>query len=768
MPKRKLKFDKNLVSYKKKKVAGKSKNPFDKRFQTVKKKVLGKRIKGTQRKDGESRAKDLKKRKKLFADAQKSKRANTFQDRRYDSNFDRALKEKVTKEKAALVRFQRQRVKMSKKNFSLEDGEEVELTHEGKSLGEGKIDFKLPDNDSDDEDNHFDLEELEKFEPEGFDEIRKRAGLPPAGAPRTQKQAMQEIVLKSRFMKELRKKEKELILEQVGETDTSFMKIREALFDYGGFTNKRDRRREERKDDYDRLVERLQKETLFEGVERSKTDEERAKEEREALEKKEQERQGRQNNIEVGDLDITNWDEIEEKAQAEMKEIAPLPKVKIGEVRDALSMEDIPFVLEVPEDLEEFRSMMAEKTVSEQLEIIQRIRKSNHVRLKAENKPQMQKFYGMLFENFKYLCREDDVSWSDIDVMSRAIFAISHDLPEIAGGIARGNLVKIQASLEDKNKMPAGYLLMYFKLVSNIFPMSDFSHPVSSSLMLVLAFCLSRCRVKSQHEVACGLFICTLLLHSVRETKRYIPEVVDFLQNLLRVGTLPNHEFIGMGFELMKQSTATFWQFEVGSNVWKSLSKKDEDLQIKIDPLLLFHSEIPDQEVALLHSCLELIKEMTNLWKNYPTFEETSNEFLQLLEGLKSRLPSSCELVFKDVCKSLEVNFAKKRQPLFVRMKPKTIPSFEPKYDPEFFPQDFEEKTPEHYRKLIAAEKKKEKDAKKQTMRDLKRSAEFTSRQERELQKDDERRRKAQQKALWAFQEQLQADSNLLDRTKKK
>eukprot|EP00493_Phyllostaurus_siculus_P005495 UN05538 len=69
---------------------------------------------------------------------------------------------------------------------------------------------------------------------------------------------------------------------------------------------------------------------------------------------------------------------------------------------------------------------------------------------------------------------------------------------------------------------------MYFKLVSNIFPMSDFSHPVSSSLMLVVAFCLSRCRVKSQHEVACGLFICTLLLHSVRETKRYIPEVVDF------------------------------------------------------------------------------------------------------------------------------------------------------------------------------------------------------------------------------------------------
>ena len=160
------------------------------------------------------------------------------------------------------------------------------------------------------------------------------------------------------------------------------------------------------------------------------------------------------------------------------------------------------------------------------------------------------------------------------------------------------------------------------------------------------------------------------------------------------------------------------------------LFEKDEDLPVKIDPLLLFHSEIPDQQVALLHSCLELIKEITNLWKNYPTFEETSNEFLQLLEGIKSKLPSSvtflfywklaisfyldeCEPIFTEVCKALELNFAEKRQPLFVRLKPKTIPSFEPKYDPEFFPQDFEEKTPEHYRKLIAAEKKKEKDAKK-------------------------------------------------------
>lgn len=733
----------------------------------MKKKVLGKKIKGTQRRDGESRAKDLKQRKTLFARAQKSKRANTFQDRRYDSNFDRALKEKVSKEKTALVRFQRQRLKMSKRNFSLEDGEAVELTHEGKTLGDGVIDYKLPDNESDDEDKHFDLEELENFEPFGFDEIRKRAGLPPRGAPRSQKQHMQEIVLKSRYMKDVRRKEKEVILEQVGAMDISFLKIKDALLDYGGFTNKRDKKREERKDDYDRLVERLKKDTLFEGAERTKTDEERAKEERDALEKMEQGRQQRQDNVEVGDLDITNWDEIEEQTQAQTRETASLPKVKVGEVRDALPMEDISFLLEVPEDLEEFRSLMAEKTVKEQLEIIQRIRKSNHVRLKAENKPLMQKFYGMLFENFKYLCREDDVNWSDIDVMSRAIFAISHDLPEIAAGITRGNLVKVHASLEDKNIMPSGYLLMYFKLVSNIFPMSDFSHPVSSSLMLLLAFCLSRCRVRSTHEVACSLFICTVMLNSVRETKRYIPEVVDFLQNLLRVGAIPNSDFIGTGFKLMKQNTATFWQFEAGSNVWKAMSKSDQHKPMKIDPLLLFHEDIPDQEVATFHSCLELIKEVTQLWKYYPTFEETSNEFLDLLQALKNRIPSSSQPLYDAVCKGLEPNFAKNRQPLFVRLKPKCIPMFDPKYDAEFFPQDFEEKTPDHYRKLIAAEKKKEKDAKKKTMRDLKRNTEFESRQQRDLRADDEKRRKMQQKALWAFQEKLQADSNIMKRAAK-
>jgi len=472
--------------------------------------------------------------------------------------------------------------------------------------------------------------------------------------------------------------------------------------------------------------------------------------------------------VEVGDLDITNWDEIEEKAQADMKEeTVSLPKVKVGEAREsAVPMSHIPFVLEVPEDLEEFRALMVEKTVEQQLEIIQRIRKTNHIRLKAENKPQMQKFYGMLFENFKLLCMEPDVNWSDLNVMSRAIFAVSHDLPEIAAGTTRGNLVKIHSTLEEKNTMPSGYLLMYFKLVSNIFPMSDFSHPVSSSLMLVLAFCLSRCRVRNAHEVACGLYICTLLMHCVRESKRYVPEVVEFLQNLLQVGALPNNKFIGMSFELMKQSTATFWQFQVGSNVWKSFTKNEEMSLSKIDPLFLFHEDLPDQEAALFNTSLTLIEEMIDLWKCYPTFEETSNEFLKLLQAMKDQISSNNSL-YDEVCKDLGQNFAKDRQPLFVHLKPSTIPSFAPRYDPEFFPQDNEEKSADFYRKQIALEKKKEKDAKKSTMRDLKKNAVFESRQERELRADDEKRRKAQQKALWAFQEQLQADSNVLSRARK-
>ena len=54
----------------------------------------------------------------------------------------------------------------------------------------------------------------------------------------------------------------------------------------------------------------------------------------------------------------------------------------------------------------------------------------------------------MLLEHFKSLCFVEPLSMPEFDVASRAIFALSHDLPEVAAGIARGNLIVIQKRLE--------------------------------------------------------------------------------------------------------------------------------------------------------------------------------------------------------------------------------------------------------------------------------------------------------------------------------
>jgi len=293
------------------------------------------------------------------------------------------------------------------------------------------------------------------------------------------------------------------------------------------------RREDYKEDDYDRLLKGFKKETLHQGSKRVKTVEE----------KSEKERQERQISSGSGDLDITNCDEFEEK-QSELKKSNKdlefsenLIEGEIAKPKKSTSqkpMEKIPFVLDIPDTLEDFQELVLDRPTKDQLEIIQRIRKSNHIRLnKEENASKMQRFFGMLLEHFKSLCFVEPLSMPEFDVASRAIFALSHDLPEVAAGIARGNLIVIQKRLEQTGTFPTG---LYFKLVSNYFPMSDFSHPISNSLMLVLGYCLSRCEVSSKQDVVAGVYICTLLLNCVKESKRYVPEVVAFLKHLLMVG----------------------------------------------------------------------------------------------------------------------------------------------------------------------------------------------------------------------------------------
>eukprot|EP00494_Astrolonche_serrata_P011007 UN11080 len=121
----------------------------------------------------------------------------------------------------------------------------------------------------------------------------------------------------------------------------------------------------------------LRKEVVKQGSDRIKTDEEQAREKREQLEELEKQRLQRQYGVEVGDLNGTNWDALEEgtEKKAEVAKETNQQKYKkngLKKLRDEYS--DVGFLIDVPDSFEEFVGLMKKKTPKQQLVVIQRIR----------------------------------------------------------------------------------------------------------------------------------------------------------------------------------------------------------------------------------------------------------------------------------------------------------------------------------------------------------------------------------------------------------
>lgn len=207
----------------------KPENPFDK-FANARKKhdILNRKVKGEDRNVGRARAKAIDERKKkLLLDFKQSKRSNQIVDKRFGENDPG-----MSPEEKMFLRFQRERVKKVRNSsiYNLDEEKTEFLTHRGSILGESNIQDEEWRSDDDEETNgkiHKDVvnklhfggglvpkKTQEQDLPEGSNKPSHfEAMMESLGADNTMKKsrldALQEIVMKSKFYKMQRKEAKE-------------------------------------------------------------------------------------------------------------------------------------------------------------------------------------------------------------------------------------------------------------------------------------------------------------------------------------------------------------------------------------------------------------------------------------------------------------------------------------------------------------------------------------------------------------------------------
>ncbi|KAI6152318.1 Nop14-like protein [Pisolithus tinctorius] len=288
-------------------------NPFDVKVTKLKHHVGGRKIKGTMGRPAQSKQAGIQQREKtLLKELEERGRVGGVVDKRFGENDP-----SMSLEERMLERFTRERQRTSKADvFNLED--EQELTHYGQSLS--KIDdfddFGIPMDEDDDEDQ-LDRETVHKAHFGGFDEDHGAENVEP-NSKKSKKEVMAEVIAKSKEHKLRRQMEKEKDENIRHQLDQDFDSLKSLLYasnpspPEGAPSGTLDTSAAEEKDDsldYDKQVRELAFDKRAKPKDRTKTDEELALEQKEALEKAERRRQRRmlgedsdESDVDVGDI----------------------------------------------------------------------------------------------------------------------------------------------------------------------------------------------------------------------------------------------------------------------------------------------------------------------------------------------------------------------------------------------------------------------------------------------------------------------------------
>ncbi|XP_065591928.1 nucleolar protein 14 [Cyrtonyx montezumae] len=349
---------------------------------------------------------------------------------------------------------------------------------------------------------------------------------------------------------------------------------------------------------------------------------------------------------------------------------------------------ELPYMFSVPESYEKFKSLLAGRTVEQQLIILERIQKCNHPSLAVGNKTKLEKLFGFLLEYIGELATLDLPELKTIDKLILPLYNLCQMFPEAASGnikfVLRDAAHEMEEVIEVKGRatFPGLDTLIYLKITSLLFPTSDFWHPVVTPAFIYMSQLLTKCRITALQDVIKGLFICSLFLEYVSLSRRFVPELINFLLGVLHI-SLPKKQ--AQGYTVVHPFTP------VGKNLELLLvcDKKDleswqkQSLPLSIVTRLkeLSKTEINHIRLSCLALCFDLIKRCAVLYEFLPSFHEIMHPIRVLLTQHVSvnEYPEKMQEWYHSALKELE-NKVKHYTPLVCeKKKPVPLKQYTPK-----------------------------------------------------------------------------------------
>nr|XP_028951430.1 nucleolar protein 14-like isoform X2 [Malus domestica] len=422
------------------------------------------------------------------------------------------------------------------------------------------------------------------------------------------------------------------------------------------------------------------------------------------LDEEEEEEDGSEAHEEDDDADE---EEMEPRKLKKMKKVdASEASKKEGDFSDAKKISqdgkrpstqsDLPYLIEAPKSFEELGVLVDNLSNADIVLIINRIRKSNAIKLAAENRKKMQVFYGVLLQYFAILANKKPLNMELLNFLVKPLIEMSMETPYFAAICARERILRARTEFSEtvknpeKSCWPSSKTLFLLRLWSLIFPCSDFRHVVMTPATLLMCEYLARCPIVSGRDTAVGSFLCSMLLSITKQSRKFCPEAVMFLTTLLMAAkdrkpvASQNSQFCHlMEFKAIRPLLCI--HASVG----------------QVDPLnFLTIMDLPEDSsffcsdnfrASVLVTVIETLREFVIIYEGFSSFPEIFLPISVLLLEVaeQENMPQVLADRLKDVAELIKTKAEDKhhilRQPLQMRkQKPVAIKMLNPKFEENF------------------------------------------------------------------------------------
>ncbi|XP_061555087.1 nucleolar protein 14 [Phycodurus eques] len=317
----------------------------------------------------------------------------------------------------------------------------------------------------------------------------------------------------------------------------------------------------------------------------------------------------------------------ESEAEEEEEEIKPKQTIEERKSQQEAAKAELPYTFSVPECAKDLEKLLHGHTPDNQRLIVARTQKSNHPGLAVGNKLKLQKLVGFLLEYLGELACRSTPELTTVDKLIPELYSLCQMFPEAACKSMQIIIGDAAHSMEEVLEVkgnaafPTLDMLIYLKVAALLFPTSDFRHPVTTPALLYIGQALTKCPVRSLEDVTSGLVLCCLAVEYVSFSKRFLPELINFLSGTLHLAV---RDKPSAGYSVVPPFRRTGKHSSLlvllDSESWKSWSGKTLPLSATQGLTLQNDVDADHYRLSCVSMCMELLNRCCVLYKELACF----------------------------------------------------------------------------------------------------------------------------------------------------